>query len=106
MQATVQATTKNIGNLQETSTDENTVIASKFAQLCTSGNVASVDGMQEVPSRFSGTSFTLMSCEGAYGERRVRSRGKSVTKRTFSAPTSRATHLSNPIANPPWGGIP
>jgi len=48
MQATVQATTKNIEILQETSTDENTVIASKFAQLRTSGNVASVDGMQGV----------------------------------------------------------
>src|ERR1035437_8921789 len=39
---------KNKETLQETSADENPVIASKFGQLCTSGNVEIVDGMQGV----------------------------------------------------------
>ena len=48
MQATVQATTKNIEILQETSTDDNAVIARKSGHLGTSGNVENVDDAQWV----------------------------------------------------------
>ena len=48
MQATMQATPKNNVTHQETSTDVNAVIADKFGQLRTSGNVEIVDGMQGV----------------------------------------------------------
>jgi hypothetical protein len=43
---------------------------------------------------------------GAYGVRRCRSRGNSVTSRMFSARVSRLVQRSSPIANPPCGGIP
>jgi len=48
MQATVQATAKNIEIIQETSTDDNAVIARKSGHLRTSGNVEILDGMQGV----------------------------------------------------------
>ena len=41
-----------------------------------------------------------------YGDSRCRSRGNSVTWRTFSASIRRETNRSSPIAKPPCGGIP
>lgn len=50
------------------------------------------------------TAFHLV--EPDQGERRVMSRGKRVTWRIFSAPVSRETKRSRPMAHPPCGGMP
>ena len=44
--------------------------------------------------------------ERRHGWMRLMSRGKSVVSRTLLASTSRAIHRSQPIANPPCGGMP
>jgi ABC-type oligopeptide transport system ATPase subunit len=41
-----------------------------------------------------------------HGLSRCRSRGNSVTWRTFGTPASSAVQRSSPIANPPCGGMP
>lgn len=64
-----------------------------------------------IPSRMRATApivpaAALTACLRGYGANLVRSRGKSVVSRMLCASTRRATKRSNPIAKPPWGGIP